>query len=285
VLTKRIIPCLDVKDGRVVKGVNFVDLVDKGDPAEHARRYDEEGADEIALLDITATTEGRRAMLDVVARTAEATFTPLTVGGGIQAEADVEALLEAGADKVSLNSAAVGDPSLIERCARRWGSQAIVVAVDVKRALAQAGPAGGGATGTGASSSHAPIWEVYTRGGRNRTELLAADWVTRVVDLGAGEILLTSMDRDGTLAGYDLDLLRAICSLVSVPVIASGGAGTLEHLHAAAAEGASGILAASIFHDGTYTIGEAKAFLAGAGMPMRLRAEESMRAAGHGEHA
>jgi cyclase len=251
-LTKRIIPCLDVKDGRVVKGVNFVDLVDKGDPAEHARRYDEEGADEIALLDITATTEGRRAMLDVVARAAEATFTPLTVGGGIRSEADVEALLEAGADKVSLNSAAVGDPSLVERCAKRWGSQAIVVAVDVKR-----------------GASDAEDWEVYTRGGRTRTGLSATAWAKRVVDLGAGEILVTSMDRDGTLAGYDLDLLQALRGAVSVPIIASGGAGTLEHLLAAANEGASGILAASIFHDGAYTIGQAKAFLAQAGVPVR----------------
>ena len=249
-LTKRIIPCLDVRDGRVVKGVNFVDLVDKGDPAEHARRYDEEGADEITLLDITATTEGRRAMLDVVARTAEVTFTPLTVGGGIASEADVEALLEAGADKVSLNSAAVVDPSLIERCAKRWGTQAIVVAVDVKR--------------------QAPgSWEVYTRGGRNRSGLSAIDWVLRVVSLGAGEILLTSMDRDGTLGGYDLDLLRAIHEVATVPVIASGGAGTLEHLLDAARAGASGILAASIFHDGTYSVGEAKRFLAQHGIPMR----------------
>ncbi|MBX3211478.1 MAG: imidazole glycerol phosphate synthase subunit HisF [Labilithrix sp.] len=255
-LTKRIIPCLDVKDGRVVKGVNFVDLVDKGDPAEHARRYDEEGADEITLLDITATTEGRRAMLDVVARTAEATFTPLTVGGGIQSEADVEALLEAGADKVSLNSAAVRDPELVARCAKRWGTQAIVVAIDVKR----------DAPIPGVSTN----WEVYTRGGRTRTDLAAVEWVKRVVDLGAGEILLTSMDRDGTLAGYDLDLLRAIRPLAGVPVIASGGAGTLEHLREAAAEGASGILAASIFHDGTFSIGEAKDFLARAGIPMRI---------------
>ena len=256
-LTKRIIPCLDVKDGRVVKGVNFVDLVDKGDPAEHARRYDEEGADEITLLDITATTEGRRAMLDVVARTAEATFTPLTVGGGIGAEADVEALLEAGADKVSLNSAAVRAPDLIARCARRWGSQAIVVAIDVKRD----------------AEAVAPRWDVYTRGGRTKTDLDALDWVKRVVDLGAGEILLTSMDRDGTLAGYDLPLLRAIRPFATIPVIASGGAGTLEHLLEAAKEGASGILAASIFHDGTFTIGETKAYLARAGIPMRTDVE------------
>jgi len=254
-LTKRIIPCLDVKDGRVVKGVNFVDLVDKGDPAEHARRYDEEGADEITLLDITATTDGRRAMLDVVARTANATFTPLTVGGGIQSEADVEALLEAGADKVSLNSAAVTDPELIGRCSRRWGSQAVVVAIDVKRASDD--------------PSRALSWDVYTRGGRTRTELEATAWVKRVIDLGAGEILLTSMDRDGTLAGYDLELLRAIRPFASVPVIASGGAGTLAHLLDAANEGASGILAASIFHDGTFTIGQAKAFLEHAGIPMR----------------
>jgi cyclase len=251
-LAKRIIPCLDVKDGRVVKGVNFVDLVDKGDPAEHARRYDEEGADEITLLDITATHEGRKAMLDVVARTAESTFTPLTVGGGITTEADVEALLEAGADKVSLNSAAVREPDLVARCARRWGSQAIVVAVDVKR--------------TADSSSR---WEVFTRGGRTNTGLDACAWIERVIDLGAGELLLTSMDRDGTLAGYDLDLLRTIRPRVTVPVIASGGAGTLQHLLDAANEGASGILAASIFHDGTYTIGQAKAFLAKAGIPMR----------------
>ena len=254
-LTKRIIPCLDVRDGRVVKGVNFVDLVDKGDPAEHARRYDEDGADEITLLDITATTEGRRAMLDVVARTAEVTFTPLTVGGGIGSESDVEALLEAGADKVSLNSAAVVDPSLIERCAKRWGTQAIVVAIDVKR-------------------ESPGSWEVYTRGGRNRSGLSAIDWASRVVSLGAGEILLTSMDRDGTLGGYDLDLLRAIHEIATVPVIASGGAGTLEHLLDAARVGASGILAASIFHDGTYSVGEAKRFLARHGIAMRTDGAE-----------
>lgn len=250
-LAKRIIPCLDVKDGRVVKGVNFVDLVDKGDPAEHAARYDREGADEITLLDITATTEGRKAMRDVVARTAEVTFTPLTVGGGIGAEADVEVLLEAGADKVSLNSAAVRDPSLVERCARRWGSQAIVVAVDVKKA--------------GAGN-----WEVFTHGGRTGTGIDASTWIRRVTDLGAGEILLTSMDRDGTLAGYDLPLLGRVRAEVSVPVIASGGAGTLDHLVEAARAGASGILAASIFHDGTFTIGQAKAHLAAAGIPTRL---------------
>lgn len=250
-LTKRIIPCLDVKDGRVVKGVNFVDLRDKGDPAEHARRYDEEGADEIALLDITATHEGRKAMLEVVARTAEATFTPLTVGGGISEEADVEALLAAGADKVSLNSAAVREPALVERCARRWGSQAIVVAIDVKKVAAD--------------------WEVHTHGGRSKTGISAREWAMRVTGLGAGEILLTSMDRDGTQSGYDLDLLRTIADAVTVPVIASGGAGTLDHLRdAIVIGGASAVLAASIFHDGTYSVGEAKSFLSRAGIPMRM---------------
>jgi cyclase len=249
-LTKRIIPCLDVKDGRVVKGVKFVDLADKGDPAEHARRYDAEGADEITLLDITATHEGRKALLDVVARTAESTFTPLTVGGGISEEKDIEALLAAGADKVSLNSAAVKDPSLVERCAKRWGSQAVVVAIDVKKTDGD--------------------WAVFTRGGRSRTGLSAGNWAKQVADLGAGEILLTSMDRDGTQSGYDLELLRAIADLVKVPLIASGGAGTLEHLRdAIVTGGADAVLAASIFHDGTYSIAEAKHFLARAGLPMR----------------
>ncbi len=265
-LTTRIIPCLDVKDGRVVKGVSFVNLVDKGDPAEHARRYDEEGADEITLLDITATTEGRRAMLDVVRRTADVTFTPLTVGGGIKTEADVEALLEAGADKVSLNSAAVADPTLIAACAKRWGSQAIVVAADVKRRA----PSPPEPSSSGESKKAPGNWEVYTHGGRTGTGLSATDWLSRVIDLGAGEILLTSMDRDGTLAGYDLELLRTVRAFATVPIIASGGAGTLEHLLEAAREGASGILAASIFHDGTYSIGDAKRFLSEHGVPMRL---------------
>jgi cyclase len=255
-LTTRIIPCLDVKDGRVVKGVNFVALRDKGDPAEHARRYDEEGADEIALLDITATTEGRRAMLDVVARTAEATFTPLTVGGGVRSEADVAALLEAGADKVSMNSAAVADPELVRRCAERWGSQAIVVAVDAKR--------------DARASAEALNWEVYTHGGRTPRGTSVRDWVRRVVDSGAGEILLTSMDRDGTLSGYDLELLRMVTQTVTVPVVASGGAGTLDHLREAVEAGASAVLAASIFHDGTYSVGDAKRFLARAGIATRL---------------
>lgn len=257
-LAKRIIPCLDVKDGRVVKGVSFVDLVDKGDPSEHARRYDSEGADELVLLDITATIEGRRAMLDVVSRTADVTSTPLTVGGGVRAETDVEALLEAGADKVSLSSAAVSDPALVERCAKRWGTQAIVVAIDVTRS-----PGGG--------------WEVVTRSGQHRTGLEATAWAKRAAALGAGELLLTSMDRDGTLAGYDLDLLRAVCQAATVPVIASGGAGSLEHLLDGLRAGASGVLAASIFHDGTHTISEAKAYLAQRGVPMRagLSADEA----------
>lgn len=258
-LTKRIIPCLDVKDGRVVKGVGFVDLRDKGDPAEHARRYDEEGADEITLLDITATSDGRKAMLDVIARAADETFTPLTVGGGVREEKDVEALLAAGADKVSINSAAVKDPELVRRCADRWGSQAIVVAIDAKkRPSARAG---------------ATDWEVFTAGGRHGTGISAPAWAERAARLGAGEILLTSMDRDGTLNGYDLDLLRAVTAAVGVPVIASGGAGSLAHLRDGIALGhASAVLAASIFHDGTHSIGEAKAFLANAGIPMRLTA-------------
>jgi cyclase len=259
VLAKRIIPCLDVKDGRVVKGVKFVDLRDKGDPAEHARRYDEEGADEITLLDITASHEGRRAMLDVVARTADATFTPLTVGGGVKTESDVEALLAAGADKVSLNTAAVSDPELVRRCAERWGRQAIVVAIDAKRRERADGDEGA-----------ATDWEVVTHGGRSRTGLSVRAWAGRVAELGAGEILLTSMDRDGTLDGYDLDLLRAVADAVDVPVIASGGAGRLEHLRDAVISGhASAVLAATIFHDGTCSIGEAKAFLAAAGVSVR----------------
>ncbi len=249
-LAKRIIPCLDVKDGRVVKGVRFEGLTDKGDPAEQARRYDEAGADEITLLDITATHEGRKAMLDVVARAAEQTFTPLKVGGGVKEEADVEALLAVGADKVTMNSAAVTDPSLVERCAARWGRQAIVVAIDAKRGIAG-------------------DWEVVTRGGRTRTGISVRAWAEKASELGAGEILLTSMDRDGTHDGYDLDLLRAVTGAVSVPVVASGGAGTLEHLAQAIEAGASAVLAASIFHDGTHSIADAKAYLAGRGIAVR----------------
>lgn len=239
-----------------MKGKNFVGLVDKGDPAEHARRYDEEGADEITLLDITATVDGRRAMLDVVSRAAEQTFTPLTVGGGVRSEADIEALLEAGADKISINSAAVTDPDLVRRCADRWGSQAIVVAIDARRTTPKGSPEAN--------------WEVVTRGGRSGTGISAKPWAERVAQLGAGEILLTSMDRDGTLDGYDLELVRAIADVVPIPVIASGGVGTLQHLADGILKGhASAVLAASIFHDSTHSIADAKAYLARAGIAVR----------------
>jgi cyclase len=252
-LAKRVIPCLDVKDGRVVKGVAFVALRDAGDPVECAARYDEAGADEIALLDITASHEGRGAMLDVVARAADATFTPLTVGGGVRTEDDVRALLAAGADKVSINTTAVKDPELVRRCAERWGCQAIVVAIDAKR---RAGMEGG--------------WEVFIHGGRTATGLDAIAWAVKMAALGAGEILLTSMDRDGTKSGYDLGLTRAVSDAVPIPVIASGGVGTLDDLRAGLVEGgASAVLAASIFHDGAHTIAEAKRFLSRAGVAVR----------------
>jgi imidazole glycerol-phosphate synthase subunit HisF len=257
-LAKRVIPCLDVRDGRVVKGVRFVGLRDAGDPVECARRYDEEGADEITFLDITASHEGRSTLLDVVARTADVVFVPLTVGGGVRAEADVRALLAAGADKVSINTAAVKDPELVRRCADSWGSQAIVVAVDAKRRDDGSG------------------WEVFLHGGRTATGLDAVAWSVRAAELGAGEILLTSMDRDGTLAGYDLPLTRAVSDAVSIPVIASGGVGSPEHLLAGLVEGhASAVLAASIFHDGTCSIGDAKRVLALAGVPVRIPREAS----------
>jgi imidazole glycerol-phosphate synthase subunit HisF len=250
-LAKRIIPCLDVRNGRVVKGVNFVDIRDAGDPVECARRYDAEGADEITFLDITASHEGRPAILDVVERTADVVFTPLTVGGGVKSKPDVQALLQAGADKVSINTAAVNRPELIAEVAAAWGAQVLVVAIDAKRRTA------GG-------------WEVFTHGGRTATGIDAVEWAAKAAELGAGEILLTSMDRDGTRLGYDIELLRAVVDAVSVPVIASGGVGELEHLRLGLAEGgADAALAASIFHDAQHTIGEAKSYLYGAGVLVR----------------
>ena len=250
-LKTRLIPCLDVKDGRVVKGVNFVDLRDAGDPVEQARLYDREGADELCFLDITASSEDRATLYDVVRRTAEQCFMPLTVGGGVRAPEDVRKLLLAGADKVSINTAAVKRPELVREAAEKFGAQCIVVAIDAK------------ATAPGK-------WEVFTHGGRNATGLDAIAWAERMAALGAGEILLTSMDRDGTKAGFDLALTRAIADAVPIPVIASGGVGTLEHLVEGVREGhASAVLAASIFHFGTYRIAEAKRALAAAGIPVR----------------
>jgi cyclase len=251
-LAKRIIPCLDVKDGRVVKGVNFVGLRDAGDPVEIAARYDREQADELTFLDITASHEKRPIILDVVARTAERVFMPLTVGGGVRTLEDIRALLNAGADKVSINTAAVDRPELVEEAAIRFGSQCIVVAVDAKRV----------AEGR---------FEVFTHGGRTATGLDAIEWVGRMERMGAGEILLTSMDRDGTQAGYDLELTRAVSRSVQIPVIASGGVGTLAHLYEGLVEGgASAVLAASIFHYGTYTVHECKEYLMARGVPVRL---------------
>jgi cyclase len=252
-LARRIIPCLDVKDGRVVKGVQFENLRDAGDPVECAQRYDAEGADEIAFLDITASHEARGTLLEVVARTADVTFTPLTVGGGVRDEADVRALLLAGADKVSINTAALRAPEIVERCSGSFGSQAIVIAIDAK-----ARPGGGG-------------WEVFIHGGRTATGLDALGWAEKVARLGAGELLLTSMDRDGRRDGYDLELVRSVADAVGIPVIASGGVGSLEHLRAGLVEGhASAALAASIFHSREHSIGEAKRFLASHGVPVRL---------------
>jgi cyclase len=250
-LTVRVIPCLDVKDGRVVKGVNFVDLRDAGDPVEQAQVYDAAGADELCFLDITASHEDRGILLDVVRRTADHCFMPLTVGGGVRSIEDIRQLLLAGADKVSINTAAVHNPNFVREAAEKFGSQCIVVAVDAK------------AVGPG-------DFEVFTHGGRKATGIDAVGWAQRMCELGAGEILLTSMDRDGTKAGYDLPLTRAVADAVPVPVIASGGVGTLAHLAEGVSEGhASAVLAASIFHFGTYSIAEAKACLADRGLPVR----------------
>ncbi|MDX2347929.1 MAG: imidazole glycerol phosphate synthase subunit HisF [Nitrospirota bacterium] len=255
-LTKRIIPCLDVKDGRVVKGVSFVNLRDAGDPVHVAQVYDREGADELCFLDITASHEKRDTILDVVVRTAEQVFMPLTVGGGIRSLEDIRRLLEAGADKVSINTAAVQQPDFVKAAAKRFGSQCIVVAIDAKRA-------NGG-------EKDVQQWEVFTHGGRNTTGLDAVRWAQRMMDFGAGEILLTSMDQDGTKEGYDLPLTAAISDAVTIPIIASGGAGTLHHLYEAFTLGkADAVLAASIFHFQTYSIGQAKAFLSERGIPMR----------------
>ena len=255
-LAKRIIPCLDVKDGRVVKGVRFVDLRDAGDPVEAALAYDVQGADELVFLDITASHEARDTMLDVVRRTAEGIYMPLTVGGGIRSVDDVRRLLRAGADKVSLNTAALERPMVIREAVERFGSQCIVVAIDARREP---------------SRPDAPDrWGVYTHGGRRSAGRDAIAWAREAVELGAGEILLTSMDRDGTKRGYDLELTRAVSQTVSVPVIASGGAGSLEHLYEGLVEGcADAALAASIFHFGTHTIAEAKAYLHGRGVEVR----------------
>ena len=251
-LKMRVIPCLDVKDGRVVKGVNFVDLTDAGDPVEQARIYDREGADELCFLDITASHEERDTLYDVVRRTAEQCFMPLTVGGGVRTVEDIRKLLLAGTDKVSINTAAVARPEFVREAAEKFGSQCIVAAIDAK------------SVGTGK-------WEVFTHGGRRPTGIDAIEWARRLTDHGAGEILLTSMDRDGTRAGFDIALTRAVADAVRVPVIASGGVGTLEHLVAGIRDGhATAVLAASIFHFGTFRIGEAKSYLATHGIAVRL---------------
>ena len=252
----RVIPCLDVKDGRVVKGVNFVSLRDAGDPVEAAIAYDAAGADELTFLDITASHENRGIILDVVRRTAEACFMPVTVGGGVRTVEDIRTLLKSGADKVSINTAAVNRRAFVREAAEKFGDQCIVVAIDAKRV---------------SKPGEAPRWEIFTHGGRNATGIDAIAYAQEVVSLGAGEILLTSMDRDGTKSGFDIALTRAVSDSVSVPVIASGGVGTLAHLVEGVRDGhASAVLAASIFHFGEHSVREAKQYMAGAGLPMRL---------------
>lgn len=270
-LTKRIIPCLDVDAGRVVKGASFVNLRDAGDPAELAAFYDQEGGDELVFLDITASADSRSTMVAVVERVSEQVFIPLTVGGGIRTIEDMRRMLNAGADKVSVNTAAIHRPALIDAGAAQFGSQCIVVALDAKRVNPTASPPARGddVDDSLALDDHSG-WEIYTRGGRTPTGIDAVKWAVQAVARGAGELLLTSMDADGQLAGYDLELTRAVSAAVPAPVIASGGAGNLEHLYAALADGqADAVLAASIFHYGTYRIAEAKAYLQGRGMPIR----------------
>jgi imidazole glycerol-phosphate synthase subunit HisF len=261
-LKTRIIPCLDVKDGRVVKGINFVDLIDAGDPVAAAAAYDAAGADELTFLDITASHENRATIFDIVERTAACCFMPLTVGGGVRVVDDIRKLLTAGADKVSINTAAVLRRDFVREASEKFGAQCIVVAIDAKRV----------------SADGAPLrWEIFTHGGRNATGLDAIAFAQEVAALGAGEILLTSMDRDGTKAGFDLALTRAVADAVSIPVVASGGVGTLEHLVAGVKEGhASAVLAASIFHFGTYSIGQAKEYMTAAGIPMRMPGHASV---------
>jgi cyclase len=254
-LTRRIIPCLDVTAGRVVKGVNFVQLMDAGDPVEIAHRYNEQGADELTFLDITATSDGRDLILPIIEQVASQVFIPLTVGGGVRQVSDIQRLLNAGADKISMNSAAVANPELVRAASDYHGSQCIVVAIDARRV----------------PDSEVPRWEVFTHGGRRGTGIDAVAWARQMAEFGAGEILLTSMDRDGTKSGFDLELTRQVSDAVSVPVIASGGVGNLQHLaDGVTLGGASAVLAASIFHYGEYTVGQAKAFMARQGIPVRI---------------